>query len=373
MKISIVGPVYPYRGGIAHHTTELIKTAKKMGHNVQVVSFLRQYPTWLYPGKSDRDPSRKDILPDSQFILDPLNPFSWVKTIRVIEMVQPNVVVFQWWNPFWSPSFSMIANQLRRKKIKVCYLVHNVMPHESNPLDKFLTRIALLNADSYIVQSEREHKRLETIMPGSIIMDCPHPVYELPGGCKPSKADARKQLGIPLDAPVLLFFGIVRPYKGLTHLIEAMGLLRGISPQLQLLVAGVFWGGTGGYTDRIAKLSLEHQIHIENRYIPDEEVSLYFSAADLFVAPYVDGTQSGAVKLAIGAGLPLLITRPLASEDLMNCPSAVMVIPPADSVSLAEGIRKWLQGEWVPDPANLPQPGWELMVQKIVSMAGAIV
>ena len=120
------------------------------------------------------------------------------------------------------------------------------------------------------------------------------------------------------------------------------------------------------------KTNLDHQIHIENRYIPDEELSVYFSAADLFVAPYVDGTQSGAVKLAIGARLPLLITSPLASKELLECPSAVMIVPPGDPASLAEGIQKWLQGEWIPDPAHLPKHEWDSMVQVIVSMGEKI-
>lgn len=371
MRICLVGPVYPFRGGIAHHTTALAESARRAGHTLQVVSFRRQYPAWLYPGKTDRDPSQRLPLADTQYILDPLNPVTWIKTAQVIQVFEPDVVVFQWWNTYWAPPFAVMARLLRERGIKVIFLVHNVLPHEERGLDRWLSRITLGQARDYIVQSEREQKRLEKLLPGCRTAFCPHPVYDLPlNGPALTRAEARRQLGLPADAPCLLFFGIIRPYKGLAVLLDALGLLkeRAIAPHL--LAAGECWGGAQPYEQQIERLGLTETVHLEDRYIPDERVPLLFSAAELFVAPYLDGTQSGAIKLAVGAGLPLILTEPLVTDAFLASSPAVKVVPPGNALALAEAIADWLAGKWVPGPMQPPQDGWQKMVDTLVQLSG---
>lgn len=370
MRISIIGPVYPYRGGIAHHTTALVEAARRLGHSLQIISFRRQYPAWLYPGKSDRDPSQKKGIAHAEFTIDSLNPITWIKTAQNIQTFQPDVVVFQWWNSFWSPCYTTIARLLRGRGLKVIFLVHNVMPHEERFFDRPLVKMAFRQADGFIVQSESEQQRLVALLPAARILNCPHPIYDLPESKPISKADARQALGIPLEVPLLLFFGIVRPYKGLSYLIDALGMLQDVKPQPHLLVAGEFWEQAGEYRSKIAALHLVPSVHLIDRYIPDEEVPALFAAADIFVAPYINGTQSGAIKLAMGAGLPLILTQPLVSEAALANSRASLVVPPADASVLAKAIRSWALGEWQPGSTEPSRSSWDDLVNAIIEIAG---
>ncbi|TLM99460.1 hypothetical protein FDZ73_21815 [bacterium] len=143
MKIVLVGPVYPYRGGIAHYTTMLAKTLQDAGHDVKVISFKRQYPKWLYPGQSDRDPSGEPLTVPASYPLDPLYPWTWTRTVSSICRDKPDMVLFQWWTTFWAPAFAVVAAMLKRRRIRVGFLIHNVIPHEARPWDKILAKMAL--------------------------------------------------------------------------------------------------------------------------------------------------------------------------------------------------------------------------------------
>jgi len=331
MRLAIVGPVYPYRGGIAHHTTQMAQKFSQNGVEVGVFSFQRQYPAFLYPGKSDRDQSAVTYPVEARFILDPLNPATWVKTGHEMARFKPDGVVIQWWVTFWAPAFAHLAGSLGHRGIPVIYVIHNVMPHETRFVDRFLARLALSRGKGFIVQSAREETRLRQFLPNGDIRVCPHPVYDLFNQGAMPKDQARRALGLPLDAPVALFFGIVRPYKGLRYLIEAIAKLHERGRDVHLLVAGEFWEDVRQYERQIRDLGLEEWVHVDNRYIPNEEVGKYFSAADMLVAPYVDGTQSGAIKVAMGFGLPVVATEIIAQD----MPDGVKVVQAGDASALA--------------------------------------
>ena len=373
MKFVLVGPVYPYRGGIAHYTTMLARTLAKRCSQLHVVSFRRQYPRWLYPGKSDRDPSQKPLRVNAEYLLDPLYPWTWWQTACRIAKWKPDVVIIQWWTTFWAPAFAALAFLLRRRGVKVLFVIHNVMPHEQRPWDRWLAHLALRQGHHFLVQTAREKERLLSLLPQAQTITSPHPVYDMFAGQRIPTIEAKQRLGLPADAPVVLFFGIVRPYKGLRFVIEALAELRARGKMMRLLVAGEFWEDVMAYTRMIEQLGLSAQVKIDNRYIPNEEIGLYFSAADVFVAPYVGGTQSGAVKMALGFGLPVVISQSLSSAELADeTAHRLYWVDPTDVVALAEAIERSLR-EKTPalGPVTLSSGSdeWEELVTAIETAA----
>ncbi|MDP1547596.1 MAG: glycosyltransferase [Anaerolineales bacterium] len=353
MKFVLVGPVYPYRGGIAHYTTMLAQTLAKRGSQFHVVSFRRQYPRWLYPGKSDRDPSQKPLRVNAEYLLDPLYLWTWWQTARRIAEWKPDVAIFQWWTTFWAPAFAVLAFLLRRQGVKVMFVIHNVMPHEPRIWDRWLARLALGQGHSFLVQTGREKERLLSILPQAQTTMSPLPIYDMFAGQRIPIAKAKQRLGLPADEPVALFFGIIRPYKGLRFAIQAIAELHARDKVVNLLVAGEFWEDVTVYMQLIEQLGLSAQVKIDNRYIPDEEVGLYFSAADVFVASYIGGTQSAAVKMALGFGLPVVISKSLSSADLADeTAHRLYWVDPTDVVALADAIECCLSSHFHPSNEN---------------------
>lgn len=369
MKITLVGPVYPYRGGIAHYTTLLAKALQSAGHEVKVISFKRQYPKWLYPGQSDRDPSQEPLTVPATYLLDPLYPWTWAATIESIRRDAPDLVLFQWWTTFWSFADAFIAHALRAKKIRVGYLIHNVIPHEARPWDKFLAKMALGQGDAFLVQSSGQQETLRDLIPNARIELVEHPVYDMFSGEKIDRASARRKLGLPENLPLVLFFGIVRPYKGLALLVDALGQLNSEGHQVGLYVAGEFWEDEQKYREQIQSLNLTERVWIDNRYIPNEELPAIFSAADVFAAPYTNATQSGAVKMAMGFGLPMVVTRPVLDETMrLWVDRGVFVCPTDDSAGVHAAIKQAICA----DPVNLISEkntaGWQSLIERIVQM-----
>jgi len=340
MRISLIGPVTPYRGGIAHFTTQLAKRLKDAGHDIQVISFKKQYPLWLYPGESDKDysPGREKV--DAEFLLTPMNPISWGKTVRAISAFNPDKVILPWWVTFWGPAFWYIMKKLKEYGLRATILIHNTYPHETKLFDQWIVKKTLKNADDFIVMAEGEKEKLLNIFPKyQNIKLVPHPIYQFFTKSNLSKAELRKKLGFKsTDVPVILFFGFVRSYKGLSVLLEATNILLSQGKEIYLLIAGEFWDNRDDYEQQIKQLGLKNHIKIYDRYIPDNEVAEFFNAADIFVAPYTGGTQSGSLKMALGFGLPVVVTENIADELIRKLPEVCKIVPACDAMGLAEGI-----------------------------------
>jgi glycosyltransferase involved in cell wall biosynthesis len=344
MKIALIGPVYPYRGGIAHYTASLAQAFQQQGHDVVIYSFSRQYPTWLYPGRSDKEPSPQRFQFPTTYVIDTLNPWSWTKTAALIVSYKPDLVIFQWWTTFMAPAFITIGKLCKRRGLPLLFLIHNVYPHEKRWFDLWLVRATLKLGDAYVVQSIQEKDKLLQLFPGARIFFHPHPVYLPFAEQKISKIEAKARLGLDPNLPVALFFGIVRPYKGLSLLLEAVAALRQQGQKIQALIAGEFWENIQKYIRLIERLEISDLVRLENRYIPNEEVPLYFSAADVFVAPYTAGTQSGAVKLAMGFGLPIVVSDILYDELLRDSGIAI-AFSVQEPLDLTRAIRASLENE----------------------------
>jgi len=343
LNIVLIGPVYPYRGGIAHYTTMLYRALKARGHEVLLISFKRQYPQWLFPGQSDRDPSESPLrVGEACYWIDSLNPFTWWCTFARIRQYTPDAVVLQWWTPFWAPVWWLLGMLIRRRlRRPLAFICHNVLPHEAHRWDREVARAVLRWGEYFVVQSAEERARLLALLPQAWVDIVPHPVYDMFAGAPLSQAEARAMLGLPPDVPVLLFFGIVREYKGLMDLLEALPAIREALGEVLLLVVGEFWDSSAFYRERIAALGLADAVRLVDRYVLNEEVPPYFYAADLVVAPYRQATGSGVVQTAIGFGAPLLTTV-AGLFDGLTLPAGCLLVPPQDSAALATAVIDFL-------------------------------
>lgn len=370
MKLVVIGPVYPYRGGIAHFTSQLAHALIDNGHQTHIFSFRRQYPAWLYPGKSDKEPtSLPQLQLETKYTLDPIYPWTWLKTSKTIAKLNPDAVLIHWWTTFWAPAFWGLSNLLKKNGLQVIFMIHNVAPHEPLPWDNWLAKSVLQLGDAQIVQAANEQERLLSLLPNANSILCPHPIYnQFANEIEISRNEARNRIRIKQDLPTVLFFGIVRPYKGLKHAIEAISILKAEGIPVQLIVAGEFWENITEYEEQVIEMNLSDQITLFDRYIPNEEVGLFFTAADIFIAPYIDGTQSGSVKIALGFNLPVVVTDRVSDDILLNSES-VQIIPSGDSRALSEAIRKFIS-DGLPKRTRTSNEddGWNELVAVIETM-----
>ncbi|MFC2031599.1 glycosyltransferase, partial [Chloroflexota bacterium] len=339
MRLALIGPVYPYRGGIAHYTTRLAQAIRQRGHDLLLVSFSRQYPQWLFPGKSDKDSSQKPIeAGEAQYWIDSINPLTWLSTFWRIRSFRPDGIILQWWTTYWALAwFLLMALFHGFLHCPVIVICHNVLPHEARWWDPWLVRLVLRWGALLTTQSAEEREKLLGLLPGAHVEICPHPVYDFLSDQQTSRETARSQLSLPAGVPILLCFGVVRPYKGLRDLLMALPAVRAELAQVLLVVAGEFWEDKQSYSELVRQLGVEESVLIDDRYIPNEEVALLFSAADLLVAPYREVTGSGSVQMARGLGLPVVTTRVGDMAEAVRGQAALLV-PPADPEALAAGI-----------------------------------
>lgn len=368
MKLVLIGPVYPFRGGIAHYTTVLRAELAARGHDVLLISFKRQYPQWLFPGKTDHDPSAKALdAPGARYIIDLLNPLTWFEANRAIQAFAPQRVVLQWWQAVWAPVWLTIAAAQRRARRPMTVICHNVLPHERRAWDAPLARAVLGQADRALVQSASERDDLLALLPDKAVDIVPHPLYDMLAGEPTDKAEARRKLGLAPDIPVLLFFGFVREYKGLRYLIDALPEVLRRFPDARLVVAGEFWDNRRPYEEQIKARGLAGHVTIDDRYIPNEETPYFFAAADLVTLPYVTATQSGVLQLALGFDRPVLSTRVGGLPEAIEEGGDTRLVEPANAHALAEGIVEFLSAPPPPRGRSrkLSKERWEALVDAI--------
>jgi glycosyltransferase involved in cell wall biosynthesis len=343
VRFCLVGPVWPYRGGISHNSAIVAEELITQGHDVLLISFKRQYPQWLYPGRSDQDNSQNPLKTPAQYLLEPFYPWTWKKGTESILAYKPNLVIIQWWTYFWSIPFAYISRQLRARGVRVVFMIHNVSSHENHILDRFFTRLALGTAQEFMVFSENENQKMLKLMPGKRVVLSHLPKYAFENRVDSTKATARISLNLPKDATIVLFFGIIRPYKGLSFLLRAMGRLKekGIVPYL--VVVGEFWKDKQYYLRLIKQTGIQEHVRIEDRYVPNEEADLWFRAADVLIAPYTQGvTQSAVASLALGYGMPVIVTTQVAEGLEKSDKSIVYIVPPDDIEALTIEIARFI-------------------------------
>lgn len=341
MKIVMIGPSAPFRGGIAHYTTLLYRHLKKR-HAVHFFAFKRQYPGWLFPGKTDIDPSLSLFAASGvERVLDSMNPLTWIATAQKIVQSRCDLVILPWWVSFWAPQFLTILSLVKhRSNVKILFICHNVVAHESRFFDSVLTRWVLKKGDYYIVHSKEDEVNLRSMLPGSIIRRQFHPTYDAFNSEVMTIETCQKAIGV--KSPVIFFFGFVREYKGLKYLIAAMPeILEKISATL--LIVGEFWKDKVVYLKMIADLGIGAHVKIVDAYVPNEDVGQYFNAADLVVQPYVSATGSGVVQMAFGFNKPVVATAVGSLPEMVAHGETGFVIPAEDASALAQAVVQFFQ------------------------------
>ncbi len=342
-KLVLVGPAYPYRGGIAHFAELLYYGLRGRGHHVEAVTFTRQYPERLFPGKTqyEAEPPAEPV--PAVRLIDSLNPLSWLRAVRHVARRRPEAVLFQYWMPFFAPAFGGMAWYLRAKGIRPLAVVHNALPHERRPGDVLLSKFFLNACEGFVALSGSVEEDLRRLMgDGKPTVRVEHPVYDR-FGPPPSKAEARRMLDLPEGVPVLLFFGFVRRYKGLHTLLEAMPRVLEAQPEARLAIAGEFYDDAAPYRALIRRHGLEERVQVCDRYLPDGEVPRYFAAADVVVQPYVRATQSGVAQVAFHFARPLVTTDVGGLAEVAE--GVGLVVPPEDPAALAEALTHFFADE----------------------------
>ena len=340
-KMVLVGPAAPYRGGIAHFLHDMYAGLVERGHDVSVVNFTRQYPKALFPGKTQYD-SSSTALPVSVRLIDSINPLSWRRTINYIRSVSPDVVIFKHWMPFFGPAYGFIARRLKASGIRVICVAHNALPHEKRPGDKTLSRYFFKACDGFVVMSSAVAKDLKELRVKGEIREVHHPVYKNFGDAIDNRL-ARKQLSIDANAPALLFFGFVRKYKGLQVLLESMPQVVEALPDIRLVVAGECYEDEQAYRDFVLENGLEKQVDLRLEYIPNEDIPVLFSAADVVVQPYKSATQSGVAQVAFHFDKPLIVTDVGGLAEVVPHEKAGLVIPPDSPEALSKAIIRFFE------------------------------
>ncbi len=342
MKVALLGPTYPHRGGIAHYTTLLARAFAKR-HETALFSFRRLYPGFLFPGTTQLDRSGEALTPPvaPQPVVDSLAPWTWLEAGRRIRRYDPDILVVPWWHPFFGPSLGTAARAARPRgsaRPKRLFLCHNVEPHEPAPLLRALAGYGLDAADGFLVHARAEAERLRARARGRPVRVHPHPTYDVFSASPPTRDEARAALRV--SGRTLLFFGYVRPYKGLADLLRALTLARPDSWD-ELLVVGEFYEPRSRYAEALAHPALRSKVRVVDRYVANEEIAAYVAAADVVALPYRSATGSGIAQVAFGGGVPVIATRTGGLEEVVENGVTGLLVPPSDPDALARAVERY--------------------------------
>ena len=328
-RVGLIGPIQPFRGGVAQYTTQLHRA---LAGQVDLVtlSFRRQYPAWLFPGSSDRDPEYIHHRESGvAYCIDPYRPDSWLGAVGYLRRQGVAQVVITWWTAYWFLCFGVIARRLRSAGIRVTFLCHNVQDHEDHWFNQKAARFAVRQADDYLVHGERQRAQLRELYGRVPIKVHAHPIYsQFPS---PIGTMARRA------ALEVLFYGFVRPYKGVDVLIEAVGLLS--DQPLFLTIAGEVWGAGPDWDATVRAAGLADRVEIRPYYHGEQETAELFARADVVVLPYRSASASGVVALAYHYDRPVVVTRVGALPDVVEEGASGFVVAPSDPRALAAVLR----------------------------------
>jgi D-inositol-3-phosphate glycosyltransferase len=328
MKIIILGPAHPFRGGPASFNDRLAKQFIEEGQSVEVFTFRMQYPAILFPGKTQYNDSPAPCDIKITRILNSINPFNWIVTGLKLRKKRPDLLLVRFWMPFFGPSFGTVMRIVKsNKKTKVICIFDNVIPHEKRPGDKILTKFFISVIDGAIVMSRNVSDDLFKFRRNIPAKLSPHPLFDNYGKLV-GREEALKGMGLDARFSYLLFFGFVRAYKGLDLLIDAFSDKRLRNRNIKLIVAGEFYEDSAPYRNQINENNIGSDVIIFDRFIKDSEVSYLFSLADIVVQPYKTATQSGVTQIAFHFGKPMLVTDVGGLKEIVNHMKCGYVVKP---------------------------------------------
>lgn len=345
LNITLLGPAHPYRGGLAIIMQTMARVFQRDGHRVDLKTFTVQYPQWLFPGKSQfvDTPAPDDLRIER--CVSTVNPFNWLRMGLRIRRERPDIVLLKYWTPFMAPCFGTIARLARRNgHTRFLCQIDNVEPHERHLFDRWFNRWFLGAVDGFVYMSEQVHRELECYTNAPALFS-PHPRFDSYG--EPvDRTEACRRLGLDPQRRYALFFGLIREYKGLDWLLEAWAKLRAegrIGSEWRLIVAGECYTDPEPYRRRIVQSGLEEEVTFHDRFIPDERVKDYFSAAEFLVLPYKSATQSGVTQIAYQFCTPMIVTAVGGLAEIVPDGRVGYVCPPT-----AEGVADAIERIYEP-------------------------
>jgi glycosyltransferase involved in cell wall biosynthesis len=308
-KIVIVGPAYPLRGGLSTYNERLCKGFNDSGHTCSILSFSLQYPNFLFPGKTQYSTESAPENTEIDTAINSINPLNWIKVGLKYKKLKPDVMVFRYWMPFMAPALGTIAAIARSNgHTKTMAIADNIYPHEKHFYDKPCTNYFVSKIDAFITMSEAVLKDLKQLVPQKSSKYVPHPMYDNFGAAL-DKKEAIQKLGLDSNAKYLLFFGFIRQYKGLDLLLKSFAQSGLKVHNVKLIIAGEYYEDSAPYKQLIQDLNLSDAVIERNDFIPNQEVSTYFSACDMVVQTYHSATQSGVTQIAYHFNKPMLVTN----------------------------------------------------------------
>lgn len=345
MKICLVAPIPPFRGGIAKYCYSLAQELEKR-HDLLLLSYKRQYPELLYGKKSQIDQNVNQVNIEAEFKqicydIDSTSVRSWRATAKKIAAFAPDLVIFPWWVTYWTPMYAYLLSSLKKKGIKIVFICINVFEHENSALKKLLTTYILNRVDSLIVHSEQEMRSLLEFNPTATVKKQLLPLFEYEISEEPRQDNKLH----------LLFFGFVRPYKGLDVLLNAVAILK--DHDISLKIAGEFWRDKEEYLKLINELDISGNVEIIDRYVTDNEMSQYFSWADLVVLPYRKTITSGVIATAYGFKTPVLATNVGGFYEVIQDGCTGKIVTSDDPQALAEGILWFTENKQINFAENI--------------------
>ena len=367
MKIVLVGPFPPFRGGISDLNAALADHLSKR-HEIHAINFTTQYPKVLFPGKTQfkKGDSAQEV--DSIRCLSSINPFSWRKTAYKIIDIEPDLVLFRFWLPFFAPAFSGVAKKIRKySDATIMVICDNIIPHEERLLDTRLTKRFFGFIDSFIVLSKKVENEFLSFIPEAKYKYSPHPIYSIFNNTL-SKEQAKAELKLATKK-VLLFFGLIREYKGLDILINAMEKIKTELEDYTLLIVGECYENENKYTDLIKKAGITDNVKCHYSFIPDNEVGKYFSAADVVVLPYKTASQSGIVQIAYHFDTPVIVSNVGGLPEIVDEGKTGYCVEP-NSNAFAKAIKAFYENDNISEMnSNISeyksQFSWDAMVKAI--------
>lgn len=343
-KIILIGPTYPYRGGNALFLTHTYESLKNH-FDVKIYNYKLLYPSFLFPGTTQFDKSTEQVfnVPNER-IVNSINPFNWIKTSGLLKKENADLIVFDWWHPFFGFCHGAISFLIRKKyKNNILFITENVVSHEANVIDKFLTRIGLRSASKFLTLSGIVEKEVQQFSKGKKVYRSELPVYDCYKQSESSDVDnMREKLGFEKNSLVLLFFGYVRKYKGLDILIESFPKILSQHPKAKLLIVGEFYDNPKEYFDLIKKLGIEAEVKIVNQFVPNEEVGKYYQVSDVVILPYRSATQSGILNVAYGFYKPVIVTDVGGLAEFVDEGKTGFVVQPNSPDAIVEGVNKFI-------------------------------
>jgi len=343
-KIVIIGPAYPYRGGNALFLTHTYESLKNH-FDIKIYNYKLLYPSILFPGTTQFDESKEQVfkIPNER-IVNSINPFNWLKVAKRLKKENADLIVFDWWHPFFGLCHGAISFLIRKKyRDKILFITENVVSHEANPIDKFLTKLGLRFASKFLALSGIVEKEVQQFSKGKKVYRSELPVYDCYNPVpRENIQKLREDLGYDMDSVVLLFFGYVRKYKGLDILIESFPKILSQIPNAKLLIVGEFYDDPKEYLNLIKKLKIENHVKVVNQFVPNEEVAKYYQVSDLVILPYRSATQSGILNVAYGFYKPVIVTDVGGLAEFVDEGNTGFVVNPNSPDEIVKGVQRFL-------------------------------